>query len=141
MSGSPNALLAQAFPRDLDIKEWIQIMPDAGHWTLCVKYVNAAVSPPTVNLRPGIASDLLSFYKEELEGEDINFVSMSAKAKGISKIEVLRQLADDHVECYRRGINLLQSSPKALEAFKNYCAGYVTCHAVGPRYKLDQLCL
>jgi hypothetical protein len=64
---------------------------------------------------------------------------MSAKAKGISKLEVSRQLADDIVESYRRGVRLLQSSPKALDAFKSYSVGYIAYHALSPRYKLDQL--
>jgi hypothetical protein len=92
-------------------------------------------------MRPNIDSDILSFYKEELAqaGDNINFVSLSSKAKGISKIEVLRQLVDDSVECYRRGFKLLQASPKALDAYKSYCAGYIKFHTFSPRYKLDQL--
>lgn len=46
MSGASKTFVAQAFPRGLDMREWIQTMPDMLHWTLYAKYVNAFLSVP-----------------------------------------------------------------------------------------------
>ncbi|KXN91883.1 Trichodiene synthase [Leucoagaricus sp. SymC.cos] len=120
MSGISRAYCCQVFPPNLSVKDWIQVTPDF------LYYINHT-------------NDLFSFYKEELDRESLNFVSMHAKAKGITKIETLRQLADNAAECYRRGTELLQSCPEALKAFRNFCVGYIGFHALSPRYKLDQL--
>lgn len=84
-------------------------------------------------------SDLFSFFKEELAGETVNYVSRTAKSSGISKIEVLKQLADENVRCYQRGTRLFQSVPEAWKAFRGFAVGYVEFHALSIRYKLDQL--
>lgn len=84
-------------------------------------------------------SDLLSFFKEELAGETINYVSISANASGISKVQVLKELADETVQFYQRGSRLFQSAPEAWKAFRGFTAGYVGFHALSIRYKLGQL--
>ncbi|KAF5346890.1 hypothetical protein D9756_010561 [Leucocoprinus leucothites] len=120
MSGISRAYCFQVFPPDLDVKQWIQVTPDFLHF---IDHTN----------------DLLSFYKEELDGESVNFVSMSAKANGINKVEALKQLADATTECYQRAAQLLQSSPEALNAFRGFCIGYVAFHSLSVRYKLSHL--
>ena len=52
-------------------------------------------------------SDVLSFYKEELKGETINFISTQANVLQRPKIEVLVQLADDLFACHNRILNIL----------------------------------
>ncbi|KAJ3570799.1 hypothetical protein NP233_g4171 [Leucocoprinus birnbaumii] len=120
MSGISRAYCFEVFPRDLDVKEWIQVTPDLLHY---IDHTN----------------DLLSFYKEELDGESLNFVSMSTQVNGMTKIEALQQLADTTAECYHRAAQLLQSSPRSYEAFRAFCVGYVGFHSLSPRYKLTQL--
>ncbi|KXN81005.1 Trichodiene synthase [Leucoagaricus sp. SymC.cos] len=120
MSGVARAYSCQVFSPSLDVRKWIQVVPDCSYY---IDHVN----------------DLLSFYKEELAAESANFVSMHARAEGVSKIEALARLADSTAACYHRGIKLLQSRPEALNAFKSFCSGYIGFHALSPRYKLDQL--
>lgn len=87
-------------------------------------------------------SDLLSFYKEELEGENNNFISISAKGTGnTTKIDALKALADETVECYKRGSRLLQPVPAAWGAYRAFCVGYVEFHVLSVRYRLDELFL
>lgn len=86
-----------------------------------------------------LSSDLLSFFKEELAGENLNFVSMSASSNNVTKIEALKRLADEVAQCYSRASQLLQSTPAAWEAFRAFCVGYVGFHSLSVRYKLDQL--
>ncbi|KAF5346860.1 hypothetical protein D9756_010553 [Leucocoprinus leucothites] len=120
MSGISRAYCFQVFPPVLDVKEWIQVTPDLLHF---IDHTN----------------DLLSFYKEEFEGESVNFVSMSAKENGNTKVEALKQLADATAECYERAVQLLQSSPEALNAFRGFCIGFVAFHSLSVRYKLNNL--
>ncbi|KXN81471.1 Trichodiene synthase [Leucoagaricus sp. SymC.cos] len=120
VSGIGRVYAFYAFPPDLGLKDWIQVYPDLVDY-IC--FVN----------------DLLSFYMEELTGNSANCVSMGAKSKGITKIEALKQLADLAADSYCRGSKLLQSHPRALDAFRSFCAGYVGSHAIGTRYKLAEL--
>lgn len=120
MSGESSAFCVQVFPPELDIKAWIQVIPDLWHFI-------------------DHANDLLSFYKEELEGESVNFITMSANENGISKIEALKQLADTTAECYQRGVQLLKSCPEALNAFQSFCVGFFAFHSLSVRYKLNDL--
>ncbi|KAF5346820.1 hypothetical protein D9756_010548 [Leucocoprinus leucothites] len=121
MSGVSRGYAVQAFPPELDVKEWIQVIPDLWHFI-------------------DHANDLLSFYKEELDGESVNFISMNAKANGISKIEALKQLADATAESYKRGAQLLESCPEALSAYQGCGVGYIAFHSLSRvRYKLNHL--
>lgn len=120
MTGISRAYCVMIFPPELNLKTWIQVVPDLMH---CIDHIN----------------DLLSFYKEELAGENLNFVSMSASSDNVTKIEALGRLADEVIQCYTRASQLLQSTPAAWEAFRAFCVGYVGFHSLSVRYKLDQL--
>jgi hypothetical protein len=89
--------------------------------------------------RQSLPSDLISFFKEELAGETINYVSLSAQSKGVTKLEALQILADETAQCYIRASRLLEPYPEAWKAFRAFCVGYIGYHVQTPRYKLDQL--
>ncbi|KAF9442329.1 terpenoid synthase [Macrolepiota fuliginosa MF-IS2] len=120
MAGASRAYAIMSIPPELDLKSWIQVLPDYIHYT-------------------DHANDMLSFYKEELRGETLNYISLIAGSNGIAKLEALKKLANETAECYQRGCHLLESSPKALNAYRSFCVGYVGFHALDARYKLDQL--
>ncbi|KAF9444212.1 terpenoid synthase [Macrolepiota fuliginosa MF-IS2] len=120
MTGISRAYAIMVFPPELDLTSWIQVAPDFMHY---IDHVN----------------DLFSFFKEEVSGETLNFVSMSAEVHGITKIEALRKLASETAQCYERGSGLLRASPDAWNAYRSFCVGYVGFHALSVRYKLDQL--
>ncbi|KXN84673.1 Trichodiene synthase [Leucoagaricus sp. SymC.cos] len=120
MAGISRAYAAFGIPPELDLTTWIQVLPDF------IAYIDHA-------------NDLFSFYKEELAGETVNFVSLYANAHGIPKLDALKRLAEETAQCYQRGSQLLQSHPEAWKAFRATCAGYIKFHASSPRYKLDQL--
>ena len=86
-----------------------------------------------------IWSDIFSFYKEELAGESINFVSTMAESRKQTKVEVLQQLADEAVETYMEVVSVLARRPEALEAFQNFARGYVYFHIANKRYKITKL--
>ena len=88
-------------------------------------------------------SDVLSFYKEELVGENGNYVSLEASQKGQEKIPVLRELARDVFLCVSRVESILEgttSSSEAKAAFQCFKGGYVSLHtSLDSRYHLNDL--
>jgi hypothetical protein len=85
------------------------------------------------------ASDIFSFYKEELEGESVNRVSLLATCQKRSKIDILRSVANDAIESHRNAVEILQSHEGATDAYKRYCQGMIDSHSSMGRYKLDKL--
>ena len=86
-------------------------------------------------------SDVLSFYKEELVGENGNYVSLEASQKGQEKIPVLRELARDVSLCVSRVESILEgSTSEAKAAFQCFKSGYVSLHtSLDSRYRLNDL--
>ncbi|KAF9456360.1 isoprenoid synthase domain-containing protein [Collybia nuda] len=120
MSGASEAYGLFAFPAQLPAAGYIQALPDL------VIYIN------NVN-------DLLSFYKEELDGETVNRISLLAACHQISKIEALGRLADEAVEAHQRILRILSSDAEARTAYLMFCQGFVGFHTSFKRYKLDEL--
>lgn len=86
-------------------------------------------------------SDIFSFYKEELRGEDTNHISILANMHKCSKLESMKYLADYSVAGARRARDVLASHPEAYEIYtKHFLQGYVDFHAAASvRYKLPDL--
>ena len=85
-------------------------------------------------------SDVLSFYKEELAGENGNYISLEASQRGQEKIPVLRELARDVSLCVSRVENILEGSGEAKAAFHCFIGGYVSFHtSFDSRYHLNDL--
>jgi hypothetical protein len=84
-------------------------------------------------------SDIFSFYKEELAGETMNFVSVEARSSGQSKLDVLRRLTDEAAELHKEALAILWRCPDALEAYRQFSKGYVYFHTSCRRYKIPEL--
>ena len=86
-------------------------------------------------------SDVLSFYKEELAGENGNYISLEVSQREQDKIPVLRDLARDVSLCVSRVTNILEgSSSEANAAFQCFIGGYVSFHtSFDSRYHLNDL--
>ena len=97
-------------------------------------------SPPSVDIS-ALGSDIMSFYKEELEGESVNRVSLLVTCRKRSKIDVLRSVAIEATESHQNALDLLQNHQGATNAYKRYCKGMIDAHlSLGSsRYKLDKL--
>ncbi|KII92799.1 hypothetical protein PLICRDRAFT_122793 [Plicaturopsis crispa FD-325 SS-3] len=120
MSGTGEACAVWIFPADLPFRSYVQAIRDI------VIFINGG-------------NDLLSFYKEESAGEDVNQVSLIAKSRNITKTEALRLLEDEVVTAYDNTVHILAPHEGALRAFKQFCQGYVTFHSSVQRYKLYEL--
>jgi len=122
MSGICESYAMFTFPPEIPVKSYIQAVPE---FCLAINYFN----------------DILSFYKEELAGEDGNYISLEASQRGQAKIPVFRDLARDVSLCVSRVANILEgSNSEAKSAFQCFMGGYVSFHtSFDSRYHLNDL--
>ena len=84
-------------------------------------------------------SDILSFYKEESDGETVNRVSWLAECREVDKEEALRSLVDDAVAAHDKVLQILSPDRRAHDAFMAFAHGYVGFHSGAGRYRLEDL--
>ncbi|KIK91716.1 hypothetical protein PAXRUDRAFT_830574 [Paxillus rubicundulus Ve08.2h10] len=94
MSGGSLVYAVAAFPPDIPFKEYIQAIPE-------------------LTLFIGAVNDVLSFYKEELDGESNTHIAMMADQKGISRLVALEEFADIAVDMHGRVISILEGSSRS----------------------------
>ncbi|KAK0446783.1 hypothetical protein EV421DRAFT_1791345 [Armillaria borealis] len=85
------------------------------------------------------ANDVLSFYKEEVAGEELNRVSLLALCDNSTKTDVLRRLVDSTVEAHNNILDILKPNDEALDAYLSFSDGYILAHAGLSRYRLKEL--
>ena len=83
-------------------------------------------------------SDLLSFYKEYMDGETDNYMSQLAVSNGQSQIQTVRSVAEKLVDIDRRIKDILGDGGER-RAWESFTAGYVEFHLRTPRYRLEEL--
>lgn len=86
----------------------------------------------------GVPSDILSFYKEELAGEQSNFVHDRANVTGKSVRQVLLDILNEVVSAVERARLILQGEQEK-RTWEQFLAGYVAFHFLSPRYRLAEL--
>ncbi|KAI0376400.1 isoprenoid synthase domain-containing protein [Hypomontagnella monticulosa] len=120
MSGIANAYALFIFPPELPLTWKLQVLPDCG---MFINYTN----------------DILSFYKEQLSGEEANVVSLISQCRGIGPDIALGELTDEATAAHSRVLDILAPNSVALEAYKSFSQGYVGFHASDERYRLHEL--
>ncbi|KAJ7438342.1 terpenoid synthase [Mycena latifolia] len=120
MSGASEAYALFIFPRDVMLPAFVQTLQQV------MIFINNG-------------NDILSFYKEDLDGESVNRVSFLAAQSGRSKQAVLSDLVKEAVAAHNNVLTVLAPYPGALDAFKAFEAGYIGFHASAKRYRLDEL--
>ncbi|KAF8991585.1 isoprenoid synthase domain-containing protein [Cyathus striatus] len=118
LSGMGETYSIFAFPPEMPACEFMHAVPDICDIT-------------------NYGNDIMSFYKEELQGEKCNYISLFGKTHGLGKMESLKLVADHTVSAHERILNLLDGEANAC--YKSYSQGYVGFHALCERYKLDHL--
>ncbi|KAG2362240.1 hypothetical protein BDR07DRAFT_1485034 [Suillus spraguei] len=108
------------FPSTLPLREFVQCMPDL---TIVINHTN----------------DILSYYKEEIEGDSANYLTLIAASHGLTKQEALRELIDKTVRAYHNVLEFLRPRPEAYNAYVAFFDGYVKFHATLKRYKLEEV--
>ncbi|KAF5311046.1 hypothetical protein D9619_007675 [Psilocybe cf. subviscida] len=120
LSGVPSCFAVFIFPPDMPLLSYIQSIPEIRDY-IC--YMN----------------DVLSFYKEEIRGEEDNYISLVATSQRLAKYDVLQKLADDLARTTEQVNKILKEDPAAFHAWSTFKAGYIYFHTSNVRYKLDQL--
>ncbi|GJJ08198.1 hypothetical protein Clacol_002406 [Clathrus columnatus] len=119
-SGAPAPLAYWLFYNIDDIKSYIQIMPD---FFDALNWIN----------------DILSFYKEEIDGEDNNFIHMRARATGKSIVTTLEETSEETIFVIQRISETLSGVPEYLNIFEGFVARYIRFHTSTTRYRLKEL--
>jgi hypothetical protein len=84
-------------------------------------------------------SDVLSFYKEELAGEDLNYISLRAKINKTTKLEELKSVVNDCLDSLQKIKQLEHDFPDVCRPLAPCWPGYLRFHLSAPRYRLLEL--
>ncbi|KAG5352773.1 hypothetical protein C0989_000546 [Termitomyces sp. Mn162] len=80
---------------------------------------------PDILVFTNFLNDVLSFYKEEMDGELHNYCQTMARVTGKEPIKVLQDISDETVVAAKRAFRILADVPAAQKAFKAYEQGYM----------------
>ncbi|KAJ7480552.1 isoprenoid synthase domain-containing protein [Mycena latifolia] len=121
-SGMAPGYSCAAFPLAAhpDITTYIQALPEIDE---CLSLLN----------------DILSFYKEDLAGETMNYVSVRAKVSGKQPRGVIVEMVEEVTDLHRRIAGILEGNPDAAAAWAALEHGVIAWHFALLRYKLADL--
>ncbi|KAG2356680.1 isoprenoid synthase domain-containing protein, partial [Suillus spraguei] len=121
LSGLPTAYSLFIFPSTVPLREYVQCMPDLA---IVINHTN----------------DILSYYKEEIEGETMNFLSQMAASRALTKQNALHQIIEKTLQAHHNIINCLKPHAEAHDAYVDFFHGFVIkFHAALGRYKLEEI--
>ncbi|KAG2069211.1 terpenoid synthase [Suillus decipiens] len=120
LSGVQTAYSLFIFPSTLPPMEYIQCMPDIA---IIVNYTN----------------DILSYYKEEIEGDTTNYLSRVAASRALAKQDILHEIIEKTVQAHYNILNCLRPHAEACASYVSFFSGYVEFHATLKRYKMDEI--
>ncbi|KAG1745745.1 isoprenoid synthase domain-containing protein [Suillus lakei] len=122
LGGVASAYSLFIFPATIPYRQFIQSMPDV------MFIVN------TVN-------DILSFYKEEMDGETTNYVSLVAASRNLTRRDALHGIIEKTMQAHHNILGCLKPCPEAYDAYLSFFYGYIDYHAALKRYKLEEIML
>ncbi|KAG1881177.1 isoprenoid synthase domain-containing protein, partial [Suillus subluteus] len=120
LSGLADAYAFFIFPPTLPLREYVQCMPDL---IIVVNHTN----------------DILSYYKEEIDGDSVNYVSLIAASRALTKQDTLRELIEKTVQAHHNILEFLRPRPEAYDAYVAFFDGYFKYHTTSRRYKLEEV--
>ncbi|KAG2114149.1 isoprenoid synthase domain-containing protein [Suillus discolor] len=120
LSGIPDAFGFFAFPSMLPIKEYIQCIPDL---RIVINHVN----------------DILSYYKEEIEGDTTNYLSLMAASRTSTKQDALREMIEKTVQAHHNILECLRPCSEAYDTYVHFFEGYIKFHAALERYRMKEI--
>ncbi|KAG1846124.1 isoprenoid synthase domain-containing protein [Suillus tomentosus] len=120
ISGLADGYLLLMFPSMLPIRQYIQCMP---YLRIVVNYTN----------------DILSYYKEEIQGDNANYLSLMAASRALTKQDVLQEIIDKTFQAHHNVLECLRPHAEAYDAYVSFFNGYVMFHASAKRYKMEEI--
>ncbi|KAL0564463.1 hypothetical protein V5O48_017584 [Marasmius crinis-equi] len=127
------------FTEDIPFATYVPCVAHMRTYINCMKYESLAITAVARSTDNDICSDVLSFYKEELNAEEDTFASMLAKGTSVTRYDAVQRLADDVAEADERILKALSGYQPAMNSWKSFREGYVYFHTSCPRYKLDEV--
>ncbi|KZV77243.1 terpenoid synthase [Peniophora sp. CONT] len=140
------ATLTERLPKKMDAKLWpdyvrnlsgiaafysFACFPKKDHPDLS-DYIHAI---PEMLIFTNFMNDVPSFYKEEMNGEQHNYIRTKSRLSGRPPIRVLKDISHEVVSATKRAERILEDSPVALKAYKDYERGYTRFHIDVSRYR------
>ncbi|KAF9542010.1 terpenoid synthase [Agrocybe pediades] len=123
-SGTSLPFAFMLFPKEvnIDLAVYIQVVEDM---TIFTDFTN----------------DILSFYKEYLEGEQHTYVYNRAAVTRRSVEDALKDIVEDTVQAHRRVVEVLEGSGNttALDIWRKFANGLMGFHFTSKRYRLHEL--
>ncbi|KAG1905342.1 isoprenoid synthase domain-containing protein [Suillus fuscotomentosus] len=120
LSGIPYAYAYCVFPCTLPLREYVQCMPDLA---IVLNHVN----------------DILSHYKEEIQGDTANYLTLMAASRGLTKQNALQELIEKTVQAHQNILEFLKPCPEAYDAYVAFFDGFIKAHTTVKRYKLEEV--
>ncbi|KAG1810973.1 isoprenoid synthase domain-containing protein [Suillus subaureus] len=121
LSGMPAAYSLFIFPSTLPLQEYVQCMPDLA---IIINHTN----------------DILSYYKEEIEGDTMNYVSRVAVSRGLTKQDALQETIEKTVQAHHNILKCLRLHAETCNAYVRFFYGFaIKFHAALRRYKLEEI--
>ncbi|PCH35536.1 terpenoid synthase [Wolfiporia cocos MD-104 SS10] len=105
-----------------ELTDYVQAIPDSSDICLFQCYVN----------------DILSYYKEELNGETGNYIDERAASTGKTTSEVLSDIVDETTVVVER-IRRILGEGASREAWEVFMHGNILYHIGTPRYRLQDV--
>ncbi|KAL1950201.1 hypothetical protein VTO73DRAFT_5324 [Trametes versicolor] len=84
-------------------------------------------------------NDILSFYKETLDGETNTYIHHRAKAENVDALVILRNLCEETLDSIRRIGDLTASDSQLADICRGYLMGNVEFYFRASRYRLAEL--
>ncbi|KIK53242.1 hypothetical protein GYMLUDRAFT_77496 [Collybiopsis luxurians FD-317 M1] len=103
-----------------DMSVYVQVLPDMDDF---------------INL----GNDILSFYKEDLAGDEMTYVAFRAKISGKHPLRVVSEMVDEITHSHERILAVLSDHPEALKWWLTFEKGYIGWHLSMKRYRLSEI--
>ncbi|KAI0333762.1 terpenoid synthase [Cubamyces sp. BRFM 1775] len=94
---------------------------------------------PAIEQYINAINDILSFYKETLQGETDTYIHLRAAAEQKEPMAVLRQLVDETLDNIRNIEALTSADQQLADICRSHLMGYVEFHFRAKRYRLNEL--
>lgn len=112
------------------ITDFIQAIPDLNYW---ISAVNDFLSCVSINLHICKRISLISFFffstfrfhKEELGGEEANYIHNRAYMEGKTAMQVLGDMGRELLDVRASILAVLAKSPRSIEIWQNWERGYM----------------
>ncbi|KAG6876109.1 hypothetical protein C0992_000946 [Termitomyces sp. T32_za158] len=136
MKQSTDAILWPYYVRSLSISSFYAYacFPKKDHPEV-TDYIQAI---PDILVFTNFLNDVLSFYKEEMDGELHNYCHAMARVTGKEPIKILQDVSDEAVLAAKRAYQILKDAPAAQRAFKEYEQGSIRFHLDVAHYRLPE---